>query len=801
MKNLLYLLMYFPGFLLAQDTCSGLETPDIFQANRIGALLYPNGFKFTQEDGFFKVPYTSVSATSTIFAANAWVGGYRDGQLKIAAPGFVSESENDYYVGPLLGNSSQVDSACLHYNRLWSVKRKDITRHIEDFESDGIIDDTLATIFGWPAEGNSYFKAYNSFSLPTTHQGGWADFFDKNQNGLYEPALGDYPCVYLKGNPYIPERMMWMVHNDQGPHTSSMGDPLGMEIQLTVYGFNCEDNPGLTHALFNSYKIINQFDQPLDSVYFGLWTDYDLGCAYDDYIGCDTTRHTEFVYNSDGVDGDSDSDCTNGSPVYGAVPPVQSFTYLSHPMFSFSNGRHHDTTSAQGYFNALKGLWSDGSPITVFDEGYNPGSLYPTTKYLYSGDPRDTAQWSMVSINASIGDPKTLSSITLGQLDPYESVRIDGVYMYHQDSSFEHLDMIALMYQQVDDLLTDYTNGQLLCTPFEDCQDTDCVWPGDFNHNGKADHFDLLPWGVTQSQQGPGRNGLIDWDGYRADPWNLNLPGGLNAKYADGNGDGIVDATDLERNLQHFSLTNPLYEQQHLYPAGPHLYLTASPINANGSIRNFNIRAGQEIPNVVGLAYEIEYDTSLFTFERMLTSFPSDSNFLGLLDEGYVEEEIGIQFTTDFAFVQTDYQPIIITDEFRLQREWVGLGFNLRPELSPDDIPDSTIIRLRNLIAIDAEGNDLLIGSEPLVVYKEGIVGSNEPTQTSTLIYPNPTEGWIQLLLDIATEVQIFSLQGHLLKQFDISEVTKPIDVSTLPSGMYILRIMATGESIKLIIE
>ncbi|HSF90085.1 MAG TPA: T9SS type A sorting domain-containing protein [Saprospiraceae bacterium] len=801
MKNLIYFLIFLPGFLKAQDTCTGLENIVVIHPNRIGASLYPHGYKFYGEDGFFKVPYTSQSAPSTIFAANAWIGAYRDGQLKIAAQDYVSENAYDYQVGPLLGNATPLDSACLHFNRTWSVKRTDITRHITDYESDGIIDDTLASIFGWPAEGNIYFKDVNSFSLPLSHQGGWADFYDKNQNGLYEPHAGEYPCIYLNGEPYLPEVMMWMVFNDQGSHTSSMGDPLGVEIQLTVYGFNCTDNPVLNNALFNSYKIINQHDLPLDSMLFGMWTDYDLGCAYDDYIGCDTTRHTEFVYNSDVIDGDAGNDCTNASPIYGAVPPVQSFTYLSHPMYSFTDGRIHDTTSVQGYYNALKGLWPDGLPITVFDKGYNPGSLYPTTKFLFSGDPRDTAQWSQLNENVQPGDKRTLSSISLGQLDPYETVRIDGAYIYHQDSSFQHLDMISLMHSQVDAIRSGYADGNLACIPFEDCEATDCVWPGDFNHDGKSDHFDLLAWGVALDQQGSSRNGLFDWDGYHADPWSLNLPGGHNAKYADGNGDGLVDILDLETNIQHYSLTNPLYEQQHLYPAGPHVYLISGPISASGSIRNFNVRAGQEIPNVLGLAYEIEYDTSLFTFERMLTSFPSDSNFLGLLDEGYVEDEIGVQFTTEFAFVQTDHQPIIIPDDFRFQREWVGLGFNLRPELSPDDVPDSTIIRLRNLIAIDAEGNNLHIGSEPLVVYKEGIVGSSEPTQTNTLVYPNPTTGKVQILSDIETEVRIFSIQGHLLKHFDIREVSRQIDVSFLPSGIYILRMLATGESIKLIIE
>ena len=801
MKNLLYALICIPGMFHAQDTCSGLENREIIHANRIGAVLYPHGYKFYDDDGFFKVPYTSESSASTIFASNAWIGAYRDGQLKIAAQGYATELDYEYQVGPLLQNSTPLDSACLQYNRIWSVKRSDITRHIDDFESDGFIDDTLGTIFGWPAEGNIYFKSVNSFTLPSSHQGGWADFYDINQNGKYEPESGEYPCIYLNEEPYLPEIMKWMVYNDQGLHTTTLGEPLGVEIQLTVYGFNCEDNSILNNALFNSYKVINQHDQPLDSVYFGMWTDYDLGCAYDDYIGCDTSRHTEFVYNSDVTDGEDGNDCSNGSPVYSSQPPIQSFTYLSHPMFSFSNGRIHDTTSAQGYYNALKGLWPDGSPITVFDEGYNPASLYPTTKFLFSGDPRDTAEWSMASVNVTPGDKRTLSSIKLGTLAPYEVVRIDGAYLYHQDSSIEHLHMISLMQSQVDMLMAGYANGVLTCTPFEDCQGTDCVWPGDFNHDGKADHFDLLSWGVTKDQQGASRNGLFDWDGYHADPWVLNLPEGLNAKYADGNGDGIVHVTDLERNLQHFSLTNPFYQAQHDFPVGPHLYITALPITESGAIRNFNILAGQEIPNVLGLAYEIEYDTSLFTFERLVSLFPADSNYFGFTNQTYAEGSPVHQFSTTYSFVQTDHQAIVIEDGFRFQRDFPGSGLKLRPELSQDNIPDSTVIRLRNLIAIDADGNNLQIGSQPLIVYKEGIVGFNDLVAIKTRVYPNPVNESLHVESEIETEVELYSIHGHLLNRFEKDQVTKPIDVSDMPPGIYILRIIATGESIKVVVE
>ncbi len=808
MKNLLFLLLFISTLIHAQDTCTGIEKREIFQANRIGATIYPNGYRFYDEDGYFKAPYTSTASASSIFASNTWLSAYRDGQLKVAAQGYASETHYDFQVGPLLEGSIPSDSACLQFNRVWSMKRADIEKHIEDFESDGVIDDPIASVFGWPAEGNAYFKSVNGFALPSPHRGEWANFHDDNSNGIYEPEAGEYPCIFLNEIPYLPERMMWMVYNDQGVHLESLGEPLGVEIQLTVYGFNCDDNPVLNNAMFTSYKVINQHDQTLDSVYFGLWTDYDLGCAHDDYIGCDTSRNTEFVYNMDSDDGDEpEYGCSSNAATYRALPPAQSFTYLSHSMSGFTNASDVDTTSTLVFHNMLKGLWPDGTAISIHGDGYNPGGGYPETKFIFSGDPLDPLAWSQVSTNAPSSDQRVVSSISLGQLQPYQQVRIDGVYIFHQDSSLGNIEHVGLMYNQVDALRSMVANGSLTCTPFPDCDEEDCVWPGDFNHNGKADHYDLLSWGVANDQHGAARNGIIDWDGHYADAWNLNMPDNLNAKYADGNGDGQVNPTDLDRNIEYFTFTNAGYEVESDFTPGPHLFMTANPTIESGVIRNFKIISGQSIPNVLGLAFELDYDTSLLAYQRFFMICPADSNYNMLIEDGSGEKSYGQIVTSTYnayngySFVITDHLPITVDSGFTFLRSVSTTGFKIRPDVDPDDIPDSTIIRLKNLIALDAQGNDLHIGSEQLVVYKEGFVGIHDPAGTKTVVYPNPTDGFLHIETAIESEAQLFSLHGQLARHLSRNELERPVDVSALPPGIYFLRILATGESIKVIVQ
>jgi len=804
MKNLLYCLVILPFFTHAQVDCKGHFAVDVFQANKIGAIFSPQGRKFADHDyGFFKAPYTSDQSPGTVYASAPWIGGLRAGELKVAGTSF-GYSKQDYYTGPLGPGASTYPDLCNYFEDIWDVTRTQIETHLED-AADGMIEDTISAIFGWPAQGNIFFSQFNGFELPADHNGGWADFGDLNSNGIYEPQSGEYPLIHLKGVPYIPEQIFWMVFNDQGPHTQSQGEPLGVEIQLTVFGFLCDQNSVLNTTLFNSYKIINQDETALDSVYFGMWTDYDLGCSSDDYVGCDSLRHTEFVYN-DVEDGDIESVCSTGAETYSNYPPVQSMTYISHPMHSFiADGLHpanHDITpdSPVGFYTLLSGRWVDGTPITPDSSGYNPNFTGDATRFLYHGDPRDSLQWSWYQEAIDFGDPRTVSSVYLHTLEPNESAIVETAYMFHQDSSLNHLEQVGFMYSNLDSLWEMINESDLTCVRSPACIGEDCVWPGDFNHNGIADHYDLLYWGVMKDSQGGHRNGRINWDGHTADAWTLNLPNDLNAKHGDGNGNGIINDEDIDRNIRHYLLINPYYEPQALFPEGPEILLTSGPMEPSGRIRNLRVRTGITLENVLGLAYEIDFDTSIYKLQNFRAPLcPADSNIICLYSDTYFPIDPNFEISSRYSFVKTDHQPMELEEGTILDILFGGL--NLKEGIDVSAIPDTVIIRLKNLIAIDPFGNDLHIGSNVLRIPRDEIVGIHDPAPTATFVYPNPAEDLIEVITDVESSAQIFSVQGQLVRNLTASEVKDPIDVSTLPPGLYIIKIAATGESIKVVVQ
>ena len=808
MKTLTTLFLLIPCILTAQENCDGANLKHfIFQANAIGAAFMPQGEKFfTYSNGYFKVPYTSEDAPNSIFASSLWIGGLVNGELRMSGQTYVGPNLQEYYPGPLGTQGEIIPGICENFKRVWEISRTDIVRHIEDYTADNTINDTLSSVFGWPAQGNQFFEEVNGFALPADHNGGWAAFEDINANNLYEPDLGEYPLINLKENKYVPEHIMWMVFHDVGDHDETGGIPLGIEIQLTVFGFNCTEQNTLNNTLFNSSKIINQSDDQIDSTYFGIWTDYDLGCAEDDFMGSDSSRNSEFVYNQDPIDGDGFG-CESGSSGYHFFSPVQSHTYISHPMNSFIIAEHPEhgffpsyLDEPVKYYRLLKGTWADGFPITAYGNGYNTVGNYPQTKFLHNGDPLISNSWSQNNNPDPVTKSRVISSVFLDMLSAKQHVVVETAYQFHLDTSLNNIEQVGFMQNNIDYLIDNINNVTTGCSSYPVCNDDDCVWPGDFDHNGIADHFDILYWGVMKDSSGAPRDGLINWRGHFADNWSFTLPFNVNAKHGDGNGDGLINRNDIDRNEHHFSLTTPDYQRHDEFPEGPELVISASPLVATSGIRSVTINAGIELENVLGLAYEIDFDTSLFTLSPTINIIdcPSDENAICFGKYGFSPNSSFETTIPKYAFVKDDHQTVTVEEDFQFQRLFNVL--RLKDGLEPDDVPDSTILRLRNLVAIDAGGNDLQFGANTLVVYKEGITSVLETESNTINIYPNPSDEYVFFDVPKDIEGELINLQGQVIDKFIISP-TQSLDVSIYQPGIYFIRVHGFHYQAKIIIQ
>jgi hypothetical protein len=170
-----------------------------------------------------------------------------------------------------------------------------------------------------------------------------ADFYDGDKDGKYDPKdlNGNGSWDPDEDRPdLLADETVWTVYNDgidRGLRRYSDVDPVGIEIHQTVFGFASSGLLG--NMLFVRYKLFNKGTTRLDSVYFGVWADPDLGDYHDDLVGCDAPeaaggytrletdpktkvngRNAGYVYN-DGAD-----------PEYGANPPAFLIDFFQGPI-------------------------------------------------------------------------------------------------------------------------------------------------------------------------------------------------------------------------------------------------------------------------------------------------------------------------------------------------------------------------------------------------------------------------------------------------------------------------------------
>lgn len=136
-----------------------------------------------------------------------------------------------------------------------------------------------------------------------------AAFYDGDNDGVYNPEdkNGNGRWDTDEDRPdLIGDETVWCVYSDNvDPALRANGwqdnEPQGIEIRQTAFAFASKGVTG--NIIYLRYNIVNtgRVADVIDSVYFGVWADPDLGDPYDDLVGCDTTLNSGFVYN-DGPD-------------------------------------------------------------------------------------------------------------------------------------------------------------------------------------------------------------------------------------------------------------------------------------------------------------------------------------------------------------------------------------------------------------------------------------------------------------------------------------------------------------------
>jgi len=321
--------------------CTRATASTTIEFNNVRALIHTGGDMWWDLVGTAKYEVPKGSGKTALFAGAIWVGGTDiNDQLRMAAVKFRSNGV-DYWPGPLIvsgmDRATVTPDVCSEYDRHFVITRQEVGEfrtYINAFLSGD--NETLDRdfknykipdiILDWPGNGDAA-RGYDNYLAP---------YVDNDASGDYNPMGGDYPFFDLDGSEpcgtsredrkprLYGDQTMWWVYNDKGNvHTETNGEAIGMEIRAQYFAFSTADE--LNNMTFGNYALINRSTYTLYNTYFGVWTDADLGYAFDDYVGCDVTRGLGYLYNGNEMDG------TGNGQEYGAHPPAIGVDFFEGP--------------------------------------------------------------------------------------------------------------------------------------------------------------------------------------------------------------------------------------------------------------------------------------------------------------------------------------------------------------------------------------------------------------------------------------------------------------------------------------
>ena len=326
---------------------------------------------------------------------------------------------------------------------------------------------------------------------------------------------------------------------------------------------------------------------------------------------------------------------------------------------------------------------------------------------------------------------------------------------------------------------------------------SDCVWPGDCNHDGIVDNFDVLNIGLGYGWTGTARNNATgQFQGMPSNNWNQFTAPTIDAKHADADGDGLIDATDTSYINYYYGFTHPKQSSTNGVP----LYVEFSTATAvNGDHVYADIHLGSAtIPadSIYGLAFTFSFDSNVVVpnsayIHRVNSNWLASPGFDGL-DMSF--NQFSLAGDLHYALVRTDhtvksgYGPVARADMDIQTGNIAGKGNQLKHY--------NFIATLKHVRIVDLQGNErnYTLGADTIdISYFTGISAMSMNQVFS--VAPNPTSDYVhvQSLFPLHdARVQMFDMKGMQIK----APTTLPsqgmnITTSELKNGVYLLQINA----------
>jgi hypothetical protein len=220
-----------------------------------------------------------------------------------------------------------------------------------------------------------------------------ANFYDGDGDGIYvpedkigpngEPLNGQWDSWEDRPD-LLGDETIWCVFHDGVPAVQrrwNTVEPQGIEVRQTVFAYTAEQFQALKNVIFIRYRLtytglgIPNEPERIDSAYFGIWDDPDIGESQDDLVGSDPAFGAVYSYNN-GPDN-----------IYGQNPP--SFfagifsgprTYIPGETFIDYNGNGEYDDGIDLSLDTAYSMRGQLLGITRYPGARN---LYPSTNIAY----------------------------------------------------------------------------------------------------------------------------------------------------------------------------------------------------------------------------------------------------------------------------------------------------------------------------------------------------------------------------------------------------------------------------------
>lgn len=391
----------------------------ILDVNNIRNTFYSDGIHADAEERDNGIRNDSTGAyLSTFHDSGLWIGGVTtNGDLHFSGVKFGSD-----FQGGLIDDNHPF------YQQVWQVNRRDIETFKEKFKPGIAKEEIPYNLLKYPAKGNPFATDFEG--NPFVVDKALAPFVDIDGDSIYNPLNGDFPLI--KGD----KQLFWVMH-DNTSHELSNGIGLGVNVFCKAYAYHKPTIPTIHNTIFVDMEIVNESNRAYSNVNLGLYSDLDIGCPNDDYIGAYPNGDFFYAYNRNQVD----NQCL-GSDEFKEVLPIQTILFLNKKLDRFQFFLRGDTAPIPGmrdpsysneYYNLSTGKFVDGTPLSLGGFGYNADEDATLTDYAFPGNPADATTWSMCRAELPRIDVRGLGVSGPHALAPGEKLTLSVAHTFFPD--------------------------------------------------------------------------------------------------------------------------------------------------------------------------------------------------------------------------------------------------------------------------------------------------------------------------------------------------------------------------------